>query len=529
LQPLRFRDILTFMTTHDTASPARLRMEGITKHFGGVHALSDVTLEARTGEVHALCGENGAGKSTLMKILAGAITDYSGRILLNGVPILFAGPRAAEDAGIRIIYQELNLVPDLTVAANIFLGREKRNALKLLDDRGMEKEARKLFERLGTPISPRARVGDLRIGDQQMVEIAKSLMFSCDILIMDEPTSALSDAEVSRLYRVINDLRKAGTTILYISHKMAEVFTLGDTVTVLRDGKFVASSRRAETEPAQVVRWMVGREIAALHFEPKTVTGKARLEVENLGLSSPPDSGRPNLSDITFSLHPGEILGVAGLLGAGRTELLESLFGASASTPTGTILLEGKNGKFRSPGQAIKAGVALVTEDRKNLGLFDQMTVGQNVSLCHLGDMTRVGMVDRGAEKQAVAQQVKALAIKTAGPNAPILSLSGGNQQKCIIGRWLLTQPKLLLLDEPTRGIDVGAKAEIYALMKRLADEGMSILVTSSELPELLAVCDRILVMCEGRLTADLPRREATEETIMHAATQFLDRGKRAS
>ena len=515
------------MTSTDT--PARLRMEGITKHFGGVHALEGVTLEAREGEVHALCGENGAGKSTLMKILAGAITDYDGRIVLNGQPVKFSGPRDAEDAGIRIIYQELNLVPDLSVAANIFLGREKRNALGLLDDRAMEREARTLFERLGTPISPRARVGDLRIGDQQMVEIAKALMFSCAILIMDEPTSALSDAEVARLYRVIDDLRKSGTTILYISHKMNEVFTLSNAVTVLRDGRFVATSARGETEPAQVVRWMVGREIAALHFEPKEVTGEPRLKVENLGLASPPDSGRPNLSGITFALHPGEILGVAGLLGAGRTELLESLFGASASMPTGSITLDGASGRFRSPGQAIAAGVALVTEDRKNLGLFDQMTVGQNISLCRLGEMTKVGLVDRAAERAGVNEQIAALSIKTAGSSAPILSLSGGNQQKCILGRWLLTQPKLLLLDEPTRGIDVGAKAEIYALMKGLSDAGMSILVTSSELPELLAVCDRILVLCEGRLTADLPRREATEETIMHAATRFLDRGAKAS
>jgi ribose transport system ATP-binding protein len=513
----------------DPIPTARLRMEGITKHFGGVHALEGVNLEARAGEVHALCGENGAGKSTLMKILAGAITDYQGRIILNGQPATFSGPRGAEDAGIRIIYQELNLVPDLSVAANIFLGREKRNSVRLLDNRAMEREARKLFERLGTPISPRARVGDLRIGDQQMVEIAKALMFSCEILIMDEPTSALSDAEVARLYRVIDDLRKGGATILYISHKMNEVFTLSDSVTVLRDGRFVATSTRSQTEPAQVVRWMVGREIAALHFEPKEVCGEPRLRVESLGLASPPDSGRPNLSGITFDLHPGEILGVAGLLGAGRTELLESLFGASASMPTGSIALDGKSGRFRSPGEAIAAGVALVTEDRKNLGLFDQMSVGRNISLCRLGEMTKAGLVDRKAERAGVNQQIAALSIKTAGANAAILSLSGGNQQKCILGRWLLTEPKLLLLDEPTRGIDVGAKAEIYALMKRLADAGMAILVTSSELPELLAVCDRILVLCEGRLTADLPRREATEEAIMHAATRFLDRGAKAS
>ncbi len=510
-------------------TPVRLRMENITKHFGGVHALEGVSLQSRSGEVHALCGENGAGKSTLMKILAGAITEHGGQIFLDDKPVKFSGPRDAEDAGIRIIYQELNLVPDLSVAANIFLGRELRNRLGLIDNRAMIARARELFQRLGAPINPRARVGDLRIGDQQMVEIAKALLTEAAILIMDEPTSALSDAEVARLYRVIADLRKTGTTILYISHKMNEVFTLSDRVTVLRDGKFVASCSRTETDSAQVVRWMVGREIAALHFDPKEVSGAARLRVENLGLTSPHGSGRPNLSDISFELHPGEVLGVAGLLGAGRTELLEALFGASNATPSGTILLDGEPAKFRSPGQAIERGVALVTEDRKNLGLFDQMSVGQNITICRLDELTRFALVDRRAERAAISEQIGNLSIKTAGGRAAITSLSGGNQQKCILGRWLLTEPKVLLLDEPTRGIDVGAKADIYILMRRLAEAGMAIIMTSSELPELLAVSDRILVLCEGRLTAEMPRAAATEEAIMHAATQFLDRASRAS
>jgi ABC-type sugar transport system ATPase subunit len=504
-------------------------MQGITKRFGGVHALENVTLEALAGEVLALCGENGAGKSTLMKILAGAIVEYDGQIILNGKPVAFRGPRDAEDAGIRIIHQELNLVPDLSVAANMFLGRERRNVFGMLDDRTMEREARGIFERLGAPISPRARTGDLRIGDQQMVEIAKSLLFRADILIMDEPTSALSESEVARLFRVIHDLRKIGTTILYISHKMNEVFSLSDSVTVLRDGRFVAAGSRSEIEPSQVIRWMVGREIAAMEIEPGREDGPVLLEAEDLSLPSPPDSGRPALSNIRFALRKGEILGVAGLLGAGRTELLEALFGASASDPSGTIRLDGRAVRFRHPVEAIDAGVALVTEDRKNLGLFDQMTVAENITLCHLGSMTRAGLVDGRAESAAVKDSIGRLSIKTAGGSAAITSLSGGNQQKCIIARWLLTNPKVLLLDEPTRGIDVGAKAEIYTLMKRLASEGMAILVTSSELPELLAVCDRILVMCEGRLTADLPRTEATEEAIMHAATQFLDRTARAS
>ncbi|HEY2155262.1 MAG TPA: sugar ABC transporter ATP-binding protein, partial [Isosphaeraceae bacterium] len=379
------------MSTAD-APPSRLVMRSITKHFGGVHALETVTFRARAGEVHSLCGENGAGKSTLMKILAGAITDFEGEIVLDGNPVAFAGPRDAEDAGVRIIHQELNLVPDLTVAANIFLGREMTGRFGLVDNRAMERRAREMFKRLGTPINPRARVAELRIGDQQMVEIAKALMFDAAILIMDEPTSALSDAEVARLFRVINDLRKAGTTVIYISHKMNEVFTLSDSVTVLRDGRFVASAARAETTPAQVVRWMVGREIAGLSFEANDVQGRLTLEVEGLSLPSRPGSGRPSLSGLDFQVRAGEVVGVAGLLGAGRTELLEALFGASAEPPRGTILLDGEPARFRRHDQAIAEGVALVTEDRKTLGLFDRMTVAENITLASLADVTSRGL-----------------------------------------------------------------------------------------------------------------------------------------
>ena len=507
-----------------TAAAPRLQMIDISKNFGGVHALQGASLTAGAGEVHSLCGENGAGKSTLMKILCGAIVEYEGSILLDGQPVKFSGPRDAEDAGIRIIHQELNLVPDLSVTSNIFLGREKTRALGMLDDRAMEREVQGLFARLGTPISPRARVGDLRIGDQQVVEIAKALAFKASIVIMDEPTSALSDAEVARLFRVIRDLKAAGTTILYISHKMNEVFTLSDGVTVLRDGRFVATATRDQTSPAQVVRWMVGREIAEMALEHRPATGRIMLDVANLGLPSPPESGRPALSGLNFSVEAGEVVGVAGLLGAGRTELLESLFGATPTPPSGTITLDGKPVRFREPAEAIKAGVALVTEDRKSLGLFPQMVVGENITIRRLDALTRAGLVSTRAERAAIHESINKLSIKTDGGSAPITSLSGGNQQKCIIARWLLIGPKLLLLDEPTRGIDVGAKAEIYALIRRLATQGMAVLMTSSELPELLAVSDRILVMCEGRITADMPRAEANEENIMHAATQFLDR-----
>ncbi|MGP0063036.1 MAG: sugar ABC transporter ATP-binding protein [Isosphaeraceae bacterium] len=512
-----------------TATP-RLELRHITKNFGGVRALRDVSVSSMAGEVHSICGENGAGKSTLMKILAGAIADYDGEIVLDGHPVRFSGPREAEDAGIRIIYQELNLVPQLTVASNIFLGREKTRGGRLgwLDDRAMEAQARRLFDRLGTAIAPRTRVGDLRIGDQQMVEIAKALAFDAAIVIMDEPTSALSDSEVARLFRVIDDLRRAGTTVLYISHKMNEVFTLSDRVTVLRDGQFVASAERSATAPEQVVRWMVGREIAALNYQPHAIQSRTTLDVTDLALPSPPGSGLPSLSGITFSVRAGEVLGVAGLLGAGRTELLEAIYGASLSPPEGTIVLEGRPIRFRHPDDAIRAGIAMVTEDRKTLGLFDRMTVAENITLRRLPELTfgAVPLIDPRAERRAVDWSIKELAIKTPGGDAPVTSLSGGNQQKCIIARWLLVEPRLLLLDEPTRGIDVGAKSEIYQLIRRLAAQGRAIIMTSSELPELLAVADRIIVLCEGRITADIPRAEANEEVIMHAATRFLDRAK---
>jgi ABC-type sugar transport system ATPase subunit len=503
-------------------------MRHVSKSFGGARALRDVSFTAQGGQVHALCGENGAGKSTLMKILAGAITDYEGEIDVLGRPVRFSGPRAAENAGIRIIYQELNLVSQLTVADNIFLGREKAwgGRLGWLNRRAMEAQTTRLFEGLGAAIAPRARVGDLRIGDQQMVEIARALAEGAAIVIMDEPTSALSDSEVTRLFRVIADLRKSGTTVIYISHKMNEVFSLADRVTVLRDGQFVASASRGETSPDQVVRWMVGREIAALNYVQHPIMEQAVLEVKHLSLPSPRGSGRPSLHDITFSVRAGEVLGIAGLLGAGRTELLEAIFGAGRARPTGTIHLDGRPIRFTHPDEAIRAGIAMVTEDRKTLGLFDRMTVAENITIRHLSRLTLGPLIDPRAENRAVASSIQDLGIKAAGGGVPVTSLSGGNQQKCILARWLLIEPKVLLLDEPTRGIDVGAKSEIYHLIRRLASQRRAIIMTSSELPELLAVSDRILVLCEGRITADLPRALATEESIMHAATAFLDRGK---
>lgn len=504
-----------------TAAENRLEMKGISKRFGGVVALSNVSLDSAAGEIHAICGENGAGKSTLMKILSGAITDYEGELRLDGELVSFNEPRDAEKAGISIIYQELNLVPELSCAANIFLGREPIVAGLFLDDRQMVRQAKDLFSRLGAHINPTAKVRDLRIGDQQLVEIAKALSLKASILIMDEPTSALTDAEAARLFQVIEALRQQQVTILYISHKMDEVFRLADRITVLRDGRHIRTVPRDQTSPQEVINLMVGREISTLHLDHVAPAQAEVLRVEKLSLPKAGNPGRWQLRDIDLSVRRGEVVGIAGLLGAGRTELLECLFGVSPVPPAGSIFVDGVDVTLRSPVQAMQRGIAFVTEDRKNLGLFDRLTVGENISICDLQQLSRGPFVSNRGESKEVAHSLRRLAIKTDGPHAAITSLSGGNQQKCILARWLLTNPKLLLLDEPTRGIDVGAKAEIYVLLRELCREGLGILMTSSELPELLAVCDRILVLCEGRKTAEFARGEASEENILHAAMQF--------
>lgn len=497
-----------------------ISIRNVGKQFGAVKALSGVSFDVLPGELHAVMGENGAGKSTLMKILSGVIHQYEGELQVRGRIVRFSGTRDAERAGISIIHQELNLVEQLSVAANIFLGREFRSALGILNQREMDRRATEFLAELETSISPRALVSSLRVGDQQLVEIAKALSLQASILIMDEPTSALTESEVARLYRVIDKLRQKGVTILYISHKMDEVFRLSDRITVLRDGQFVQTLNRSETTPRGIAHLMVGRDI-----EPRTKhTAKADasvvLETRNLSLRWPGHSRGWRLQSISLKLRRGEILGIAGLMGAGRTELLECLFGASELSPQGEILIDGERRQFRHPSEAMAAGIALVTEDRKRLGLFAHMSVRENITVCSLKDIAIGGVVSSSRERAAAVQQLKVLSVKTNGPEALITTLSGGNQQKCIIGRCMLTNPRVLLLDDPTRGVDIGAKAELYLLMERLASEGMSIIVTSSELPELLTVSDRILVLNEGVLTGEFSRDEATEQRIMEAATK---------
>ncbi|HTU24649.1 MAG TPA: sugar ABC transporter ATP-binding protein [Pirellulales bacterium] len=501
-----------------TAEPL-ISIRHVTKRFAGVTALSDVSLDVHPGELHAICGENGAGKSTLMKILSGVITDFEGTYQLRGREVWFRGTRDAEQAGVSIIHQELNLVEELSAAGNVFLGRELRSGWGLIDQRAMDRAASELFAQLECRISPRQSVRSLRIGDQQLIEIAKALSLRAEILIMDEPTSALTESEVERLFRVIDRLRQQGVTILYISHKMDEVFRLADRVTVLRDGRWVDTLRREETNPRRITHLMVGREIEETDVSSPRQPGDEILRVEHLSLPWRGHARGWRLQDINFSLRRGEILGIAGLMGAGRTELLESLFGASAERPLGKIFLEGREVNFRHPAEAKAAGLALVTEDRKRLGLFSHLSVGENITLCTLAECCAGGLIRHRLESAQARGIVERLNVKTAGVDASIMSLSGGNQQKAVIGRWLLTRPAVLLLDDPTRGIDVGAKAELYRLMDQLCREGLGIIVTSSELPELLTLCDRILVLCEGRQTGHFLRSEATEQRIMEAAT----------
>lgn len=502
-----------------TALEPIISIRNIGKQFNAVRALSNVSFDVLPGELHAVMGENGAGKSTLMKILSGVLSDYEGELWVRGERQRFLGTRDAELVGISIIHQELNLVEQLSVAANIFLGRESKTRWGTLNQRVMDRQAADLLRQLESNLSPTALVGSLRVGDQQLIEIAKALALESSILIMDEPTSALTESEVARLYGVIDNLRKRGVTILYISHKMDEVFHLADRITVLRDGQFVRTVDKSATNPREIAHLMVGRELDNIRCDRKPTQQSVVLEVRGLSLPWPGHFKAWRLKDINFELRRGEILGIAGLMGAGRTELLECLFGASPLSPQGEVLLHGQTVHFHHPSEAMAAGIAMVTEDRKRLGLLGHMNVRENISLCALDSFSQLGVILNNRERQGAEQQVQKLSVKTSGLDASVHSLSGGNQQKCIIARCLLTQPRVLLLDDPTRGVDVGAKSELYRLMEQLADGGMAIIVTSSELPELLTVSDRILVLSEGVQSGEFSRAEATEEKIIEAAT----------
>ncbi len=507
------------IASRESAQDIVLSAEHVSKSFGGIAALTDVSFELRRGEVHALMGENGAGKSTLMKILSGVYTGYDGTVRVDGRPTGFAGVRDAEDAGIAIIHQELNLVPELSVADNIFLGREKLIAGLIVDRKASSRSAAALLERLGIALDPDARVGTLRVGEQQLVEIAKALSLSARILIMDEPTSALSPAECQRLFRIIRQLADSGVAIVYISHRIDEVMHLADRVTVFRDGRHVLTDTMARLDENAIIAAMVGRNLLSSSQEERAPGGKTVLSVADLSLSKPDRQGwRAVLGGVSFDLAAGEILGIGGLLGSGRTEIVETIFGSSTGRAGGAIRLDGQLVDIRSPRDAQRLGIALVTEDRKTQGLHLKASITDNVALPLVGALSRFGIRSTAGEQALARQAVKALGIRCEDIEQAAGTLSGGNQQKVVIGKWLATRPRVLLLDEPTRGIDVGAKREIYDLVFRLAGEGLAIVVISSELPELLHLSDQILVMAEGRQTGILSRAEASEEAIMRLA-----------
>ncbi|MGA8115934.1 MAG: sugar ABC transporter ATP-binding protein [Actinocatenispora sp.] len=501
--------------------PPLLVMRDIGKSFPGVRALRGVSLRVRAGRVHALLGENGAGKSTLCNILSGVFGDYDGRVEIAGRPVTLHSPRDAQQQGIGMIHQELNLVPDLSVADNVLLGAEPRTRLGLLDRRRMRARATELLAGLGLSIDPRRPVRRCRIAEQQLIEMAKALSADVRILVMDEPTSALADAEVRRLFSVIRALTARGVAIIYISHRLEELEEIADEVTVLRDGGYVGTRRMSDTSRDELIGMMVGRPLGELFpggADPDPAAPEG-LRVEALSLTGDTRSARTPLHDVDLSVRAGEIVGLAGLMGAGRTEVLEAVFGAYGSGPvTGRMLLGGAPYTPRSPRHAIRRGVALVAEDRKQQSLVLGATLRFNASLAALRRFLRFGRVDSRAERAAVADQVAALRVRAPGLNTIVGTLSGGNQQKVVLAKCLLTRPRVLLLDEPTRGIDVGAKAEIYAICRELAARGTAILMVSSELPELLAMCDRIAVLCEGRVTTQLSRAEATQEKILSAA-----------
>ena len=490
-----------------------VRMEGIDKRFPGVHALKSVDFDLRAGEVHALMGENGAGKSTLMKCLSGVYQPDAGRILIDGQAVALPTPRAAQDLGIGIIHQELALMRDLTVAQNIWIGREPRLSFGRIDEARQNAEAAAILSRMNLGIDPRTPVSRLTIAHQQMVEIAKALSYRSRVLIMDEPTAALNDAEIAELFAIIARLRAEGVGIIYISHKMDEIRRISDRVTVMRDGAHVGTVAAAETPIARIIAMMVGRELtdekAAI---PDLSAAETALEVRDL-------SRGPELRGISFSLRRGEILGFAGLMGAGRTELARAIFGAEPAD-AGRILVHGREVSIRSPADAVREGIGYLSEDRKHYGLALGMDLRANIAMASLPrHADAIGRIDEQALGRIARDYIERLRIRTPGDWQEVRLLSGGNQQKVVIAKWLLRDCDILIFDEPTRGIDVGAKAEIYRLLGDLAAGGKAIIVISSELPEVLRLSHRIAVMCEGRLTGILPGG-ASQEAIMELATQ---------
>ncbi|MDP9173517.1 MAG: sugar ABC transporter ATP-binding protein [Planctomycetota bacterium] len=495
-----------------------LEARGISKSFPGVQALQEVNLVLRRGKLTALLGENGAGKSTLMNIIAGVFAPDAGKILLDGREVHFTNPRDAQARGIAMIFQELNLIPHLSVAENIYLGREPVNCLGMIDYGAMNRSAATLLERLDLPVKPTAVVAELRVGQQQVVEIAKALAGDTRILIMDEPTSALTDHEIEALFRIIDSLKEKGVAIAYITHKLQELMRIGDDAVVMRDGRLIASEPLKNLRHDEIVRMMVGRELKDLYQRTPGAVGEEILRVNQLSLKHPQRSGELLLRNINLTICQGEVLGIFGLMGAGRTELLETLFGLHVRDRAGDVYIRGRRVSIDSPSDAIALGLALAPEDRKKEGLVLDMSVSENTSLACLARALRFGFIHSSAEETLVGGAIERFRVKTPSLRQAVRNLSGGNQQKVILAKWLATNPQLLLLDEPTRGIDINAKREIYILIDELKRSGLAVLLVSSELPEIMAISDRILVMCEGENTAEFAAGRATEERIMSAA-----------
>ena len=489
-----------------------LRMTGIEKRFSGVHALKSASFELRAGEVHALMGENGAGKSTLIKVLSGIHKRDGGTIEFFGKPVEFANIAESQKAGISVIHQELNMMNHLTVAQNIYIGREPMKGI-MIDDRKMVRSAGELFRHIGVNIEPEIMLGTLTVGKQQMVEIAKAISHDCKLLVLDEPTAALTQPEVEELFKIMNDLRNKGIGMIYISHRMDEINRISDRVTVMRDGEYIGTVNTKDTSKDEIVRMMVGRVIYGDKKEKSNVSQNAEtvLEVRHL-------SAGKEVKDVSFSLRKGEILGFAGLMGAGRTETARAIYGADPKD-SGEIFVRGKKVRIRQPEQAVKNGICYLSEDRKRYGLLLIKSVAENSALASIDNLTKAGWINDKSITKAAAETNALLRTKTPSMYQELKNLSGGNQQKVIVARWLIKNSDIFIFDEPTRGIDVGAKSEMYELMEKLAAQGKSIIMISSELAEIQRLSDRVIVMCEGRITAELDIADATQEEIMKYAT----------
>lgn len=496
-----------------------LKMEHITKEFTGVKALKDANLDLYPGEVHALVGENGAGKSTLMKILTGIHQKSGGRIEFMGKELNLKGPKEAQDMGIIIVHQELNMMNHLSVAENIFIGREEKKAGFWLDDTAIRKKSEELFQKLGISINPSETIGNLTVGKQQMVEIAKAISYHAKIIVFDEPTAALTETEINELFRMISDLKKKGVAMIYISHRMDEIERITDRVTVMRDGEYIGTVNTRDTTKDEIINMMVGR---VIYEDPKTEStvkedAQVVLKVEGITME-------PHVKNASFSLRKGEILGFAGLMGAGRTELARAIFGAD-KPDSGKVYIHGKRVEISSPMDAVEAGIGYLSEDRKRYGVAIDLSVAENSVLTALKKFSHLGFVNSGAIHRASKEYCEKLKTKTPSVYQLVRNLSGGNQQKVVIAKWLIQNSDILIFDEPTRGIDVGAKSEIYTLMNELAQMGKSIIMISSELTEVLRMSDRIIVMCEGRITGELDIKDANQEEIMKLATKRENAG----